>query len=204
MNMQTNEDLDQTNSNIPLILTLDISGQPVRWMTWQDATTMVWNKKVIWSLGEPIKLRGGMNRHGDQNIFELPPIIACNDKSLIRKKGPPLLTNRSLFRRDHNMCMYCGHEYQPYKLTRDHIMPRSRGGKDTWNNVVASCKGCNNYKDNKTPEEAGLKLLCVPYVPNPAEILILQNRRIIADQMSFLSKQIPEHSSTWKYVNQVM
>lgn len=189
---------------IPDVLTLDMAGQPVKWMNWQDAVTMMWNDKVIWSLGDPIILRGGMNRLGEQNVFELKPIIACNDKTLIRRKGPPLLTNRSLFRRDQNICMYCGHEFPSFKLTRDHIMPTSRGGPDTWNNVVTSCKGCNNYKDNKTPDEAGMPLLGVPYVPNPAEMLILQNRRILADQMEFLARQIPKDSTVWKYVNQVV
>ena len=68
--------------------------------------------------------------------------------------------------------------------------PRSRGGGDDWENVVTACKPCNARKDNMTIKEAeriGIRLLAVPYRPNLAEGLILQNRNILADQMQFLS-----------------
>ena len=74
-------------------------------------------------------------------------------------------------------------------LTRDHVLPASRGGTDKWENVVAACKRCNWLKDNKTPEEAKMPLLAVPFRPNPFEWHFLAKDRVLADQMDYLSKQ---------------
>ena len=76
------------------------------------------------------------------------------------------------------------------ELSCDHIVPTSRGGRNTWVNVVAACKRCNHFKQNRTPEEAGMELLALPFEPNPAEYLALMNsKRIRADQMDFLKAQ---------------
>jgi hypothetical protein len=80
------------------------------------------------------------------------------------------------------------------RLTRDHIVPFSRGGKDTWMNVVTACRSCNESKSDRTPERAGMELIYLPYVPNRAEYLILTNRRILADQMEFLAQHVPVQS----------
>jgi 5-methylcytosine-specific restriction endonuclease McrA len=101
-------------------------------------------------------------------------------------RGTPLLTNRTLFQRDRNLCLYCGEMFPVSQLTRDHVYPASRGGDSVWENCVTACRDCNQRKDDRTPEESGMKLLAVPYTPNLAEYLILQNRRILADQMEFL------------------
>ena len=85
-----------------------------------------------------------------------------------------------------NLCLYCGRQFSPNDLTRDHIIPASRGGGSIWENCVTACRNCNQYKDDRTPEEAGMKLLALPYIPNLAQYLILSNRRILADQMEFL------------------
>jgi 5-methylcytosine-specific restriction endonuclease McrA len=106
----------------------------------------------------------------------------------------PPLNNRELFRRDRHMCAYCGGEFSYFRLTRDHITPLSRGGRDTWMNVVTSCRQCNGHKRNRLPQECGLELLYAPYVPNKAEYLILTNRRILADQMEFLQQHVASHS----------
>jgi 5-methylcytosine-specific restriction endonuclease McrA len=84
--------------------------------------------------------------------------------------------------------------FAPTHLTRDHIIPVSRGGINTWMNVVTACSSCNKVKDNRTPEEAHMPLIYVPYAPNRAEYLILQNRKILGDQMEFLIKQVPKES----------
>ncbi len=85
--------------------------------------------------------------------------------------------------------MYCGTRYKDGALTRDHVVPISRGGRDRWSNVVTACKSCNTRKGNRNPEEARMALLAVPYVPNWAEYLALSNRKILADQMEFLKPQ---------------
>lgn len=72
------------------------------------------------------------------------------------------VTRRSIFTRDKHTCAYCNAKE---KLTIDHIIPSSRGGQDTWENMITSCESCNLKKGNKTPEEAGMKLLFKPYKP---------------------------------------
>jgi 5-methylcytosine-specific restriction endonuclease McrA len=76
--------------------------------------------------------------------------------------------------------------FRESQLTRDHIIPRCQGGSDSWTNVVTACRSCNQKKDGRTPEEAGITLIAVPYIPNYAEWLVLKNRRILEDQMEFL------------------
>jgi len=74
-----------------------------------------------------------------------------------------LLTRKNVIRRDGNTCQYCG---SPDRITIDHVMPRSRGGKDTWTNLVAACVPCNNRKGNRTPEEADMPLARTPFRPS--------------------------------------
>lgn len=83
---------------------------------------------------------------------------------------------------------------QQVQLTRDHVIPISKGGLDTWENVVTACFHCNSLKANRTPQQAGMRLLAVPYRPSWIEHLILSNRNILADQMAFLKAQLPKRS----------
>lgn len=75
-----------------------------------------------------------------------------------------ILSRRNILRRDGNKCAYCGRS--DVALTVDHVIPKARGGKDTWENLVAACLVCNNRKGNRTPEEADMKLLVKPFKPN--------------------------------------
>lgn len=74
-----------------------------------------------------------------------------------------LLTRRNVLRRDNHTCQYCGSREL---LTLDHVMPRSRGGRDAWDNLVAACTPCNNRKGSKTPEEARMPLARRPFRPS--------------------------------------
>jgi len=104
------------------------------------------------------------------------------------------VTNERLFKRDRHVCAYCGGQFTDLQLTRDHVLPRSRDGRDTWTNRVAACQDCNNKKDDRTPEEVSMPLLYLPYIPNRAELMILAGRRILGDQTAFLLQQVPKHS----------
>jgi 5-methylcytosine-specific restriction endonuclease McrA len=173
---------------IPSILKLDVSGLPVGWIHWQTAVTLYARKRVCWEAGaERFSVAGGLcARTGLRSHLEIGSIVAVADRSRRYALGAPLLTNRTLFQRDQNICLYCGQEYSFAALTRDHIIPASRGGETSWENCVTACRSCNQRKDARTPEEAHMRLLAVPYTPNLAEYLILQNRKILADQMDFL------------------
>jgi 5-methylcytosine-specific restriction endonuclease McrA len=84
------------------------------------------------------------------------------------------LSRKNILLRDHNTCQYCASAFAPQELTLDHIIPRSRGGDSTWDNLVASCRSCNNRKGDRSPEDAGLRLLKRPQAYN-----LHVNRQII-------------------------
>lgn len=85
----------------------------------------------------------------------------------IRKNSVKMKFHRNgIFKRDHNKCQYCGIRPNINDLTMDHVMPKSRGGKSTWDNILTACLSCNNKKGDRTPEEAGLKPLSVPKAPS--------------------------------------
>ena len=182
-----------TTNATPLILRLDVTGQPVRWLPWQDAVVLESRSMIAWSAGETaFTFHGGLNRlSGRRSSITVSSIIAVKGRLRpgAREGLVPPLSNRELFQRDERMCMYCGSALPESMLTRDHVRPLSQGGRDAWNNVVSACKPCNHAKGARTPEQAGMTLLAIPYVPNRAEYLVLSNRRILADQMAFLSKR---------------
>jgi len=187
-------------AELPLVLALDVEGTPGRWIGSEDSAYYYAKNLVAWSMS-PVEftLRGGTNaRTGMQSTLTINTIIAIRGKTPSKhghftNRIPPL-TNGALFRRDRHICAYCGVNFSKSALTRDHVIPKSCGGKNIWSNVVTACANCNKYKGNNTPEQAGMELIYVPYAPNLAEWLILDNRRILADQMAFLMKQVPKHS----------
>lgn len=180
------------------ILSLDIHGTPQEWVTWQEAVTKHAKGQVAWSLGENFfTFYGGKSRlTGEVSEVTTPSIIAVHsDNGKVKHNYKvPVLTNRALFRRDRNLCAYCGKHFHADDLTRDHIIPKCQKGADIWMNVVSACVRCNQHKDGRTPEQAKMKLLYVPYVPSKAEHLILMNRNILADQMEFLMQFVPANS----------
>ncbi len=171
------------------ILRLNKAGTPIDWITREEAATLVVKDQVVWALGEhAFEIRGGINRMGRQSVLSLPSILASDGSVKLSEFVPPLV-NSYLFRRDQNLCLYCGGEFPIDQLSRDHILPVSRNGADTWTNCVTACKRCNHRKSNRTPEEAGMELIAIPFVPNRYEFFYLANKNILADQMEFLKTQ---------------
>lgn len=181
----------------PRILRLNMAGQPIEWLDWQEAVCLYARKLVSWSLGDIVKVvQGGHSRlSGNRSTMSLPSIIACAGEHLARPRTNYPLSNPALFARDSNLCMYCARSFGSSELTRDHIVPVSRGGEDKWENVVSACRRCNQYKADLLLEETGLELVALPYRPNNAEYLALINsRRILGDQMEFLRSQFSKNS----------
>lgn len=180
------------------ILRLDKTGFPVAWITREEAATLSVKAQVLWSLGDDAFLmRGGYNAMGVQSMLSLPSILACAG-DIEKPRLIPALSNRTLFRRDDHFCMYCGNQFADGMLTRDHVMPLSQGGKNCWSNVVAACQRCNNHKGGRTPEEANMALLAVPFTPNIYEFMYLSNRQIIGDQMDYLRARFRGHTRRWQ------
>lgn len=178
------------------ILRVDMAGQPVEWLDWEQAVCLYARDLIGWTLGDVVyRIRGGISRSGERSQVNVHSIIACEGRLQAGFRTTPPLTNASLFRRDQNVCLYCGKRLADHDLTRDHIQPRSRGGRDSWLNVVTACRRCNQFKGSRTLQECGLELLALPYKPNMAEYLALVNsRRILGDQMEFLRAQFPPQS----------
>lgn len=89
------------------------------------------------------------------------------------------MSRRAVFARDNHRCGYCGQTADSI----DHVMPRSRGGKNVWENVIAACRGCNLRKRDRTPEEAGMHLSTVPRAPR---------------EMSWITYAVPRVPEEWK------
>jgi 5-methylcytosine-specific restriction endonuclease McrA len=82
------------------------------------------------------------------------------------------LSRKNILLRDHSTCQYCGRQYAPSELTLDHVLPRSRGGPHSWENVVASCRSCNARKEARLPNECGMVLRRPPVAPHATTSLI--------------------------------
>ena len=179
------------------ILRINTAGMPVDWLNWQEAVCLHARELVSWTYGEEVmEVHGGHSRlTGEQTVLTLNSIIACKGKVYNKIRKEPPLTNHALFRRDQNICLYCGRSFQECNLSRDHVVPISKGGLDVWTNVVTACKRCNTHKGNLSLEDCSMALLALPYRPNHAEYLALSHSgRILGDQMAFLRKQFSKNS----------
>ncbi|MFQ5934971.1 MAG: HNH endonuclease [Acidiferrobacterales bacterium] len=173
---------------------------PLEWIDFREAVRAYYLGDVAYVCGIPLyRVRGGYNAiSGRRSVVEVNSIVATlgNTHALLkaREHYVPPLSNQALFARDAHLCMYCGGRFPARQLSRDHVKPLNVGGTDTWNNVVSACRRCNNHKAGQAPEQAGMELLAVPFVPTHAEYVFLQGKRVLADQMEFLLAHFPRTS----------
>ncbi len=182
------------------VLRTDVSGMPLEWMGYEEAVRLYCLGQVAYTCGSHLyTVRGGVNaRTGRRSRIDINSIVATHGGTYAllranRSYAPPLV-NGALFRRDFHMCLYCGATFHPRDLSRDHVRPLVQGGEDHWNNVVSACRRCNHFKGGRTPEQAGMQLLAIPFTPNHAEYVFLLGRRVLADQMDFLRAHFPRTS----------
>jgi 5-methylcytosine-specific restriction endonuclease McrA len=182
------------------VLRTDASGMPLEWISYQQAVRLYHLDTVAYTCGSPLfEIHGGINAiTGKRSVIEVNSIIATrgDTKALFKARARyiPPLNNPALFKRDAHMCLYCGNQFKEKFLSRDHVTPVSHHGTDSWNNVVTACKRCNNHKAGRTPEQAGMELLAIPFTPTHAEYVYLQGKRVLADQMKFLLAHFPRTS----------
>jgi len=104
-------------------------------------------------------------------------------------KHPIKLNRKNIFARDKCICQYCHKKFSPQNLSIDHIIPRSQGGQSIWENLVCSCYKCNSKKRDRTPTQAGMKLLKQPHRPaSPPIIKLTIGDRKYKDWQSFISE----------------
>lgn len=118
---------------------------------------------ILMCLGKAIQVeRDSRIFHSERLTLHLPSVIRLS--RYVRRPVPELkLSRRSILARDDYVCQYCGERRR--ELTVDHVVPRHHRGPHTWQNLVCCCMKCNNQKGNRTPQEAGMKLLRPPRMP---------------------------------------
>jgi len=100
--------------------------------------------------------------------MQLPSVVAL--KEYIDMERKPAFTRFNVFLRDQWKCQYCGNDFKTHELTFDHVIPRSRGGRTNWENIVAACRGCNTAKGSKMPHEVNMHPLREPMQPSVYEL----------------------------------
>ena len=137
-------------------LLLNSTYEPLGVIRWQDAMRLICLDKasaLSYDEENPIKTSSG--------FVARPSVLRLNERAPIYH-GPIRYSRKGVFARDDHQCLYCG---SCSSLTIDHILPRSRGGMTTWENVATACRGCNEWKGSLTPEEAGMRLSKRPFAP---------------------------------------
>ncbi len=138
------------------VLVLNLDYNPISICTVQRAFLLIYLNKAHMVDGI-----AGFYIHTVNEKFPLPAVIKLNRYINIPYKSVEL-TRQNIFKRDSFECQYCGTNHS---LTLDHVIPRSRGGKSTWKNLVTACKRCNTHKGDFTPKEASMSLNGQPYKP---------------------------------------
>ncbi len=120
--------------------------------------------------------------------IRVPAIIVAVNYARVPRKRPKLCA-RTIRERDNNRCQYTGRVLLPDEGSLDHVLPRSRGGKDTWDNLVWSSKDVNARKGNRLPHEAGLRLLSVPRAPKELPVsALIRNTHGVAEWKLFVQE----------------
>jgi 5-methylcytosine-specific restriction endonuclease McrA len=182
----------------PQVLQLDIQGTPQAWISLEHAAAHYATDSVVWEdgAGPLATMRGGFNvARGAESRLEISPIIALKGCAKVNLfDHTPAFSRRKLFVRDRFTCAYCAQHFREQDLTCEHILPISRGGSWDWMNLVAACRACNSEKADRLPEEAGMKLVYLPYVPSRWEDFLLEGRNVRADVHDWLASRLPKGS----------
>ena len=145
-----------------LVLNADfrpLSYFPLSLWSWRDAIKAVFLDRVnVLAEYEDSYIRSPSFKMAAPSVISL--------KSYIAPARKPAFTRFNVFLRDRFHCAYCGNRFQPSDLTFDHVLPRSRGGRTSWENVVAACSCCNLAKADRTPIKAKMPLRFTPKAPS--------------------------------------
>jgi 5-methylcytosine-specific restriction endonuclease McrA len=138
------------------VLILNQNYEPLAICSARKAVVLMYTGKVEMVEPSPFVVRSVSTTRTLPSIVRLSRLIHVPRKRI-------LLSRNNILKRDNHRCQYCGTDRSPF--TVDHVVPRDRGGQDTWENLVCACADCNSRKSNRTPQEAGMKLLRVPRKP---------------------------------------
>jgi 5-methylcytosine-specific restriction endonuclease McrA len=144
--------------------------EPIKVVSWQRALTLLFLRKVevIEEYDRDVKTTS--------LVIKIPAVIRLL-KAFRRHKKPVKFSRINIYGRDKFTCQYCGVKKKIGELTYDHVVPRSKGGKTTWTNIATCCQLCNRKKANRTPDEAGMRLLATPVQPTATPVLVVAMSR---------------------------
>jgi len=148
-----------------LVLNADfrpLSYFPLSLWCWQDAVKAVFLERVN------IVSEYDRTVHSPSFEMRLPSVISLKDYVHLDRR--PAFTRFNVFLRDRFTCQYCSRDNPSEELTFDHLMPRSRGGRTTWTNVITACQSCNLRKGSRLPRECGMSPLRQPYQPSTYQL----------------------------------
>jgi 5-methylcytosine-specific restriction endonuclease McrA len=146
------------------VLKLDSSFKPIEIISWEEAFLLTWLNKA-WAAEYSDKWI-----HSAREAFQVPSVIVLF--RYIEEKFFTLpCTRKNIMIRDENRCQYCTYRFRDSDLTIDHVIPRSKGGKTIWTNVVIACKPCNQQKRDLSLSQTSLSLSRAPYKPSYRSII---------------------------------
>jgi 5-methylcytosine-specific restriction endonuclease McrA len=148
-------------------LVLDQSYQPLGVVPWWRAVEMWFKEKV-----EIVSEYDGFAR-STSVVIKIPAVVRLL-RAFRRHKKPVKFSRVNIYGRDDYRCLYCGERFPMDELTYDHVVPRSQGGKTTWENIATACSDCNGKKAGRTPEQAGMKLRKQPVQPTAMPAAVIQ------------------------------
>jgi 5-methylcytosine-specific restriction endonuclease McrA len=148
-------------------LLLSAMYEPMATISWRKAITLLTLGKV-----EVIE-EHDRDVRSISLVIKLPSVVRLIQR-FRRHKQRVRFSKQNLFARDRWTCQYCGQRETIDRLTQDHVVPRSLGGKTSWENVVTCCPDCNGRKANRTPEQAGMRLGTQPRRPDWVPILVVR------------------------------
>jgi 5-methylcytosine-specific restriction endonuclease McrA len=141
-----------------------MTGTPIDFVSWRKAVKMLWEDRAI-------TVKEDSERILRSPSFEMymPRVIRAKNWVERRRRKEVPFSRRNLFLRDDGQCQYCGVRLKTDEYSLDHVIPRSKGGQSTWENLVVACLPCNKFKDDDTLEEAGMALRRKPVKPKTSD-----------------------------------
>ncbi len=151
-------------------LVLNQGYEPVRICHWTEAVSLWWSAKaeIVEEYEDEVR--------STYLVIKIPAVIRLL-KMFRRQKKAVKFSRVNVYGRDKYACQYCGERRPMGELTYDHVLPRSQGGKTTWNNIVTCCVDCNSKKAGRTPEQARMRLLKKPVQPTDTPAVVIQVSR---------------------------
>ncbi len=141
-------------------LLLNAGYEPLRIIGWQRAFVLLFQGKVEILEEYSVSIRTPSRE------FVVPAVVRLNRWVNLKRQSPIIRFSRAnVYLRDEHRCQYCSVKFTERELTLDHVLPVVRGGRKTWENIVAACMRCNQRKSDRRPEEVGMKLLRLPQAP---------------------------------------